>query len=112
MDTCSDCGGLVSAKEDRIECYGCGKDYGLSKNYQGLPPTPQPTTPTTPVNDCELFELQEIRRALNQTNKALEQSNEYLQKIREYIGWFWWLLIGIPIILFIIVVLLQSQGKL
>jgi hypothetical protein len=35
---------------------------------------------------------------------ALEQSNEYLGSIRVYIGWFWWILIGIPIILIIIAV--------
>ena len=131
MDTCSDCGGLVADKEDRIVCYGCGKDYGLSMDFH-TPPTPQPTPtngvggiqppppieeflaasqdleepvltsqptplPTPPIEWHLGDELQEIRR-------ALEQNNEYLKSIRVYIGWFWWILIGIPLILIIIFV--------
>jgi hypothetical protein len=113
MDTCRDCGGLVSAKEDRIECYGCGKDYGLSKNYQGLPPTPQPTPQSTPQSN----ELQEIRIALERVValvakqlRQCDESNEHLKSIRVYIGWFWWILIGIPIILIIIGVIIASSS--
>jgi len=51
-------------------------------------------------------ELQDIHHALNQTNRALSKSNEHLEKIRTYVGWFWLLLIGIPIILIVIAILI------
>jgi hypothetical protein len=57
--------------------------------------TSQPTPLPTPPIEWRLGdELQEIRR-------ALEQNNEHLKSIRVYIGWFWWILIGIPLILII-----------
>ena len=54
---------------------------------------------TLPSGDYK--ELRKIRRALDKNNELLEESNEHLQKIRVYIGWFWWILIGIPLLLII-----------
>ncbi len=125
MNTCSDCGGLVAEKKDRIVCYGCGKDYG--ENVKSIPPPvaePIPQPAIEPVPDVipqsnepeEIYDnMGEMRNTLNhlsyqsaETHKLLMSSNEHLAKIRTYVGWFWWILIGIPIILITIAVILAT----
>jgi hypothetical protein len=57
-------------------------------------------------------ELRKIRRALGENNEHLQESNEHLKKIRAYIGWFWWILIGIPLfVLFMYLIISTKQAE-
>jgi hypothetical protein len=57
-------------------------------------------------------ELRKIRRALGENNEHLQESNEHLKKIRAYIGWFWWILIGIPLyVLFTYIIMSIKQDE-
>ena len=98
---CDDCGGLVGRD---LHCCECGKNYGgpeaspydVSDSNDSLDDT---------SSSGDYKELRGIRRALDQNNEHLQKSNEHLQKIRVYIGWFWWILIGIPLLLIIFAII-------
>ena len=120
-DTCSNCDGNIFADGDRLKCYGCEKDYGLIsvqkvESEQGLVPDAQGMFNTSskqvglPPDTSDYSLEQASYNELRELHRALDQNNEHLQKISLYLRDFWWVLIGIPVILIIIAVIVVIVG--
>ena len=106
--SCDDCGGPLG--ENAIECPNCGKLWthntidNLAEDSRGR-------------EDRLNEKLDGINERLDNFHKSqldgiykldkLGGIYEKLDMLVEYVGWFWWLLIGIPLLFIILYVILS-----
>ena len=94
--TCDDCGGPLGKSADT--CPNCGKSWTNSNiddihaDIIGI--------------KTELIKLNPPSGSNAGLDARLDAIYERLDKLTTYVGWFWWLLIGIPLIAGIVFLIL------